>query len=341
MTRAPLAVSLGDPAGVGPELAVSTYVRRAERDTPPFVVVGDPDALRRAARRAGRDDLVVRETSSAHEALAVFDAALPVLPVPLARPETPGAPDPEAAPAIIGAIDAAVAAVRAGEADALVTLPIAKASLYAAGFAYPGHTEYVAHLTRDMPMPGVRGPVMMLAGAQLRVALATIHIPLMQVAAALSVARIVEVATVTAQALVRDFGIVRPRIAVAGLNPHAGEGGALGREEIEIVAPAVAAAREAGVDAFGPVSPDALFHEEARARYDAVVALYHDQGLIAAKTLDFWGTVNVTLGLPIVRTSPDHGTAYDVAGRGVARIDSFVAALQMARAMADARAAAR
>lgn len=346
MTRMPLAVSLGDPAGVGPELAVMTYARRDACDAPPFFVAGDPDCLARAAQRLGMGDVRVRAITAAHEALGVFETALPVLPVRLARPETPGAADPEAAPAIIGAIDAAVACVRDGGADALVTLPIAKASLYAAGFSYPGHTEYVAHLTRDLPMPqdgggDARGPVMMLAGPQLKVALATIHIPLMAVAGALSVARIVEVATVTAQAMRRDFGIVRPRIAVAGLNPHAGESGALGREEIEIVAPAIKALRTAGMEVAGPVSPDALFHEEARARYDAVVALYHDQGLIAAKTLDFWRTVNVTLGLPIVRTSPDHGVAYDVAGRGVARIDSFVAALQMARAMADARKAAR
>jgi len=336
MTEAPLAASMGDPAGVGPELAVRAFAARVALDLPRFFVTGDPDALARAAARIGVD-IPIRSVATAAQARAAGDS-LAVVPVALAQAERPGVSDPAAAPAIIGAIDAGVAAVVAGDAAALVTLPIEKAGLYAAGFAFPGHTEYVAHLTRDLPFAGARGPVMMLAGPRLKVALVTIHVPLMRVAALLTVETVAQAARVTAEALIRDFGVAAPRIAIAGLNPHAGEGGALGSEDADIVAPAVTLLRAEGLNVRGPISGDALFHEEARARSDAVVALYHDQGLIPAKTLDFWDTVNVTLGLPIVRTSPDHGVAYDIAGRGIARIESFAAALRCARAMADARA---
>jgi 4-hydroxythreonine-4-phosphate dehydrogenase len=333
---APLAATMGDPAGVGPELIVRAFAGRAALGLPNFFAIGDPDAFARASERAGIV-LDLHPVASAKE-IDPNACALQVLPSMLARPERPGQADPDAAPAIVGAIDLAVAAIGDGRASGLVTAPIEKASLYAAGFQFPGHTEYVAHLTRNLPFAGARGPVMLLAGPRLKVALATIHIPLMRVAAALSIDGIANVIRVSSQALVRDFGIAAPRIVVAGLNPHAGEGGAIGTEDRDLVAPAVEAVRAEGIDVRGPISGDALFHEEARRRADLVVALYHDQGLIPAKALDLWETVNVTIGLPVVRTSPDHGTAYDIAGAARARIESFCAALRMAAAMARSRA---
>jgi 4-hydroxythreonine-4-phosphate dehydrogenase len=252
--------------------------------------------------------------------------------------ETPGAPDPVNAGVTIAAIERGVAAVQSGAASGLVTLPIAKAVLHTADFGFPGHTEFIAHLTADDAWAHARGPVMMLAGAQLKVALATIHTPLARVPGELTHERIVSVGKVLGEALKRDFGVAAPRIALCGLNPHAGEDGAIGREEIEIINPAAAALRAEGWDVSDARSADTMFHEEARGRYDAVIALYHDQGLIPLKTLHFWDGVNVTLGLPIIRTSPDHGTAFDIAGKGVARADSFRAALDMAWAMASRRA---
>jgi 4-hydroxythreonine-4-phosphate dehydrogenase len=219
----------------------------------------------------------------------------------------------------------------------VVTAPIAKASLYAAGFKFPGHTEFLGELTAAERFDGARGPVMMLIAGDLRVALVTVHTPLAKVSASLNVEAIVNVGKVTADALRRDFGIQRPRLAVAGLNPHAGEGGAIGREEIDIVAPAVAALRDLGIEASGPYPSDTLFPEAMRATYDAAICLYHDQALIPVKMLDFWGGVNVTLGLPIVRTSPDHGVGFDIAGRGVARADSLIAAVRLAAEIAARR----
>jgi 4-hydroxythreonine-4-phosphate dehydrogenase len=221
-----------------------------------------------------------------------------------------------------------------------VTAPIAKAPLYAAGFRFPGHTEFLADLTAQAPYAGERGPVMMLTARDLRVALVTIHTPLAAVPGEVTVERVVRTALVTHQALRRDFGLAQPRLALAGLNPHAGEGGSIGREEIEVLAPALAALRAQGVDISDPKPSDSLFHEEARRRYDAVVCLYHDQALIPIKTLDFWGGVNITLGLPIVRTSPDHGTGFDIAGKGIARPDSLIAAIRAAAEIAQRRAAA-
>jgi 4-hydroxythreonine-4-phosphate dehydrogenase len=231
-----------------------------------------------------------------------------------------------------------VALARDGAASGVVTLPIAKATLYAAGFPHPGHTEFVAALTADMTHAGPRGPVMMLATAGLRVALATIHTPLAQAPALLTQDRVEHTARVVLDALARDFGVARPRLALAALNPHAGEGGALGREEIEVIDPVAARLRAEGHEVSNARPADTLFHPEARARYDAVIAMYHDQGLIPIKTLDFWGAVNVTLGLPIVRTSPDHGAGFDIAGRNTANPASFVAALHMASDIAMRRA---
>jgi len=330
----PLAVSMGDPAGIGLELAARVWAD--PQGAPDFFLVGDADALVRACTRLG---VAAPKLNIAKDAAAIArsEGGLTVLDVPLAIEETPGAPDPVNASAVITAIERGVGAVQTGAASALVTLPIAKSVLHDASFAFPGHTEFIAHLTAGDAWAQARGPVMMLAGPSLKVALATIHTPLAQVPAALSRARIADVVRVTAQALQRDFGVAAPRIALCGFNPHAGEHGRIGREEIEIINPAAALLRAEGWDVSDARSADALFHEEARAGYDAAIALYHDQGLIPLKTLHFWDGVNVTLGLPIIRTSPDHGTGFDIAGKARARADSFRAALKLAAEMAARR----
>ncbi|MEQ1618575.1 MAG: 4-hydroxythreonine-4-phosphate dehydrogenase PdxA [Terricaulis sp.] len=335
----PLAVSMGDPAGIGLELAARMW---AEPGAPAFFLVGDPSAFERASARLGlpRPRLEVIEAASALGDLGADTDALRVLKVPLARAETPGVPHTANTQAIIHAIERGVDAVRSGAASALVTLPIAKSVLQEAGFGFPGHTEFVAHLTEGDAHAGARGPVMLLAGPQLKVALATIHTPLALVPAQITSVRVAQVGRVVAEALRRDFGIGRPRLALCGLNPHAGENGHIGREELDIINPAAATLRGEGWNIGDARSADSLFHENARADYDAVIALYHDQGLIPIKTLHFWEAVNVTLGLPIVRTSPDHGVGFDIAGKGVARVDSFRAALHMAAAMAERRASA-
>ncbi len=332
----PLAVSMGDPAGIGLELAARVWAER--ESAPPFFFIGDPDALERASKRIGAPAPALRVIESAAEIGEGGSDALTVLHAPLAMEETPGAPDPANSNTVIAAIERGVAAVREGAASGLVTLPIAKEILQRTGFGFPGHTEFVAHLTEADAYAGERGPVMMLAGPSLKVALATIHTPLAQVPKALTRDRIVHVGRVIGEALRRDYGIAAPRIALCGLNPHAGENGHIGREEIEIIDPAAGTLRSEGWNVSDARSADALFHEEARKSYDAVIALYHDQGLIPIKTLHFWDGVNVTLGLPIVRTSPDHGTGFDIAGKGVARADSFRAALTMAWDMAQRRA---
>ncbi len=334
----PLAVSMGDPAGIGLELAARVWAER-DGDMPPFFFVGDADALERASARLGLAKPVLNVVESADK-IASDDERLSILSVPLAMEETPGAPDPVNADATIAAIEKSVAAVRAGAASALVTLPIAKSVLHTADFGFPGHTEFLDHLTQDMQWQQTRGPVMMLAGPSLKVALATIHTPLAQVSKQLTRERVAHVGRVVGEALRRDFGIDAPRVALCGLNPHAGEEGNIGREEIEVIDPAARTLRGEGWQVADARSADALFHEGARKAYDAVIALYHDQGLIPIKTLHFWDAVNVTLGLPIVRTSPDHGTGFDIAGKGLARADSFRAALKLAWEMAQRRASA-
>ncbi|MES2033116.1 MAG: 4-hydroxythreonine-4-phosphate dehydrogenase PdxA [Pseudomonadota bacterium] len=333
MTRAPLALSLGDPAGVGPEIVAKAW-RALCAEGPPFMVVGDVQAL----AAAPGPPTPVRAVTGPDEALRVFSGALPVLDLPLSAPVVAGQPSSANAPAVIRWIETAAGLALSGAVGGVVTAPIAKAPLYAAGFKFPGHTEFLAELTAAGRHDGAQGPVMMLTAADLRVALVTIHEALADVPRLLSVEKIVNAGLVTAQALKRDFGIEAPRLAVAGLNPHAGESGSIGREEIEIVEPAVRALRELGVNATGPSPADTLFHPEARARYDAVLCLYHDQALIPVKMLDFWGGVNVTLGLSIVRTSPDHGTGFDIAGRGLARPDSLIAAIRLAAEIAERRA---
>ncbi|MGE3302485.1 MAG: 4-hydroxythreonine-4-phosphate dehydrogenase PdxA [Hyphomonadaceae bacterium] len=335
---APLAVSMGDPAGIAPEITLKAWaaLRGGGRT---FFTIGDASLYARAASALSLA-APVRVIAAPEEAASIFAQALPVLHQPLAARETPGAADPRNAPAVIAAIETGVRLCREGRAAAIVTCPIAKAALYEAGFAHPGHTEFVAALTQDMAWSGPRGPVMMLAGEELKVALATVHVSLRDAIGRLSGAEIERVARVTADALARDFAIARPRLALAGLNPHAGEAGSLGREEIEIINPAAARLRAQGLDVSDARPPDTLFHAEARKTYDCVIAMYHDQGLIPLKTLHFWDGVNVTLGLPVVRASPDHGVAYDIAGTGRARADSLIAALAMAGAIAARRAAA-
>ena len=327
----PLALTMGEPAGIGGEIALLAWLRRKEANVPPFFVIDDPARLEHIAASLGWSARL-RRVDAPQQAEAVFADALPVLPLALRRPATPGRPDPAHAPAVIEAIATGAALAKAGRAGALVTNPIQKEALYAAGFRHPGHTEFLAELA------GGAAPVMMLACSELRVVLVTIHQPLREALAALRVERIVAVGRVAAAGLVRDFGIPRPRLAVAGLNPHAGEHGTLGREEIDIIAPAVAELRAAGVDASGPAPADTLFHPAARRRYDAALCMYHDQALIPLKTIDFADGVNVTLGLPFIRTSPDHGTALDIAGTGKADPTSLIAALKLAGDMAARRA---
>jgi 4-hydroxythreonine-4-phosphate dehydrogenase len=331
----PLALTLGDPAGVGPEIAVKAW--QALRDGgPSFLAVGDFQSLA-SASSAGAS--ILRRVTSPLDVRQVFGQALPVLDLPLKTPVVAGRPAPAAAASVVQWIETAVGLALRGDVAGVVTAPIAKAPLYAAGFKFPGHTEFLGDLTAAARYDGARGPIMMLTARDLRVTLVTVHAALARVPGLISMEAIVNAGLVTAQAMRRDFGVTAPRIAVAGLNPHAGEGGGLGREEIEIVEPAVRALRDLGVDATGPYPADSLFPEEMRTRYDAAVCLYHDQALIPVKMLDFWGGVNVTLGLPIVRTSPDHGTAFDIAGRGVARADSLVAAIRLADEIAQRRQA--
>ncbi len=331
----PLALTLGDPAGIGPEIVFKAW-SQLRASGPAFVVVGDFQAL---ASASGSGAHIVRRVTTPKQGAEVFNQALPVLDIPLRSPVVAGQPSSAAAPAIIRWIETGVGLALSGAVSGLVTAPIAKAPLYEAGFQFPGHTEFLGELTASANYQGARGPIMMLAVEGLRTTLVTVHEPLSKVGGLLSVDKIVNAGLVTAQALRSDFGIETPRLAVAGFNPHAGEDGSIGREDAEIIAPAVMALRELGIDARGPTPADSLFHEAARAKFDAVVCMYHDQALIPVKMLDFWGGVNLTLGLPIVRTSPDHGTAFDIAGRGLARPDSLIAAIRMAHDIAERRAA--
>jgi len=334
VTAAPLALTLGDPRGVGPEIVVKAW-SALKNAGQAFVVVGDAEVVATAFPRGA---VACEKVSSLTEGAALFRRALPVLDSAAGRPAVPGVPSHARADAVIRWIETAVSLALGGEASGVVTAPIAKASLYDAGFTFPGHTEFLADLTIDTPFDGERGPVMMLTAADLKAVLVTIHTPLAEVPNALTADRVVHTARVTADALRRDFGIAEPRLALAGLNPHAGEAGTIGREEIEVLGPAVERLRAEGVRITDPKPADTLFHTEARKAYDAVVCLYHDQALIPVKTLDFWGGVNVTLGLPIVRTSPDHGTGFDIAGQGIARPDSLIAAVRLAWDLAARRA---
>ena len=325
-----LALTQGDPAGIGPEITLKAWLRRDEIGLP-FCLLGDPDFMRRTAARLGL--AVPVEHATIADAGAVFRRALPVAPMGVAVAAEPGKPDPATAAAIIASIEEAVRLARAGEAAGLVTNPIAKHVLYQAGFSHPGHTEFLAALSVE-PGRTPPHPVMMLWCEALAVVPVTVHIPLAQVPASLTTELIVKTARIVDRDLRRRFGIARPRLALAGLNPHAGESGSLGREDAAVVAPAVAALVREGIAASGPYPADTMFHAAARTGYDVALAMYHDQALIPIKTIAFDEGVNVTLGLPFIRTSPDHGTAFDIAGRGVARPDSLLAALRLAARLA-------
>ncbi len=326
----PLALTMGEPAGIGCELTLKAWLGH-KRGMPPFFAIADVAPLRRLARRLG---LAVPVTAIDHpeEAPGLFAEALPVLPQPLAAPVTPGRLEPLNAPAVIDSIRRAVELTRAGRALAVVTNPVHKRHLYRAGFAHPGQTEFLGELAgANEP------PVMMLACRALKVVPVTCHVSLGQAIRSLSTELIVSRGRITASALRDGFGIAAPRLAVAGLNPHAGEGGTLGGEECRIIEPAVAALKALGIEVSGPAPADSLFHARARRAYDAVLCMYHDQALIPIKTVDFRGAVNTTLGLPFTRTSPDHGTALDIAGQGVADPASLLAALRLAGNIARRR----
>jgi len=323
----PIAIAMGDPAGIGPEVLAKAWARRADANLSPFFAVGDPRAI--AAVWQGPVSVI----SEPAEAAAQFDAALPIVSVQDGGEIVPGQPDMAGARCALDALELAVGLVRSGAAGALVTGPVSKAQLYSIGFTYPGQTEFVAErcgIARD-------NAVMLLAGPDLRVVPITTHVPLSAVAGLLSIDLIIAKAQVTARGLYRNFGIERPRLAFAGFNPHAGEGGALGREEIDLLAPAIERLAKEGIDAIGPLPADTMFHAAARANYDAALCCYHDQALVPLKTLYFDDGVNTTLGLPIVRTSPDHGTAFDIAGKDSAHPGAMIAAIRMAAECAATR----
>ena len=332
----PLALTFGEPAGIGPDITLAAWTRRKELALPPFYLPADRDFL--AARAATLGLAVPTASVSPDEAAAAFADALPVVDIGVTATAAPGAPDGTSAQAAITSIRRAVDDARSGRAAAVVTNPIAKSVLYRAGFTHPGHTEFLAELAADPGQPVPR-PVMMLWSPVLAVVPVTIHVALREAVAQLSTADIVETCMIAASDLRRWFGIARPRIALSGLNPHAGEEGSLGREDIEIVAPAVASRKASGIDARGPLPADTMFHEAARKTYDCAVCMYHDQALIPIKTLAFEDAVNVTLGLPFIRTSPDHGTAFDIAGTGRANPASLIAALRLAAKMVASPAA--
>lgn len=327
----PLALTMGEPAGIGGEITLAAW--RAVGARVPFVLIDDPQRVRALAARTG--DVPVAEVGSPEEAAEACAEALPVLDVGERVPLSLGVPDGARAGATLASIERAVALAMAGRVSGVVTNPIHKAVLQAQGFGHPGHTEFLAALA------GVPRTVMMLASSELRVVPVTIHIALSEVPAALSTALIVETGRIVHAALREDFAIAAPRIVAAGLNPHAGEDGRMGHEDQSVIAPAVATLQAEGIDIAGPYSADTMFHPRARARYDAALCMFHDQALIPIKTIAFDEGVNVTLGLPFVRTSPDHGTALDIAGRGLARADSLIAAMELAGTLGARRLARR
>ncbi len=326
----PLAISMGDPAGIGPEVIAKAWGARDAERLPPFFAVGDERAVRQIW--AGP----VERIGHPGEAVQVFARALPVLSVVDGGTIDPGRPDIDGARCALQALELAAGLARSDSAAGLVTGPVSKAELYRIGFTYPGQTEFVAErcgVSRE-------NAVMMLAGPTLRVVPITIHVPLSAVRDLLTIDLVLARARATARGLTRDFGIAAPRLAIAGVNPHAGEGGAIGREEIEVLTPAIEQLRAEGIDIVGPMAADTMFHPRARARYDAALCAYHDQALIPIKTLHFDDGVNITLGLPIVRTSPDHGTAFDIAGQDRAEPGAMIAAIRMAGEAAQRRATA-
>ncbi|WP_296019371.1 4-hydroxythreonine-4-phosphate dehydrogenase PdxA [uncultured Agrobacterium sp.] len=333
--KLPLALTQGDPAGIGPDIALVAWAKRAELDVPPFLFIGDPEVLTSRANILGMPVSVV--TCEAEEAFSAFSSALPVLAVPVGFDVQAGQPHVGAAHSTVKAIEIAVSLTMENKTAAVVTNPIAKSVLYEAGFGFPGHTEFLADLALKHTGQPAR-PVMMIAGPKLRVVPVTIHIPLKDVASALTQDLIIDTCRIVANDLKSKFGMDAPRLAVAGLNPHAGEDGAIGLEDRDIIHPATMRLRKDGIDAFGPLPADTMFHDAARKRYDVAICMYHDQGLIPAKALGFDDSVNVTLGLPFIRTSPDHGTAFGIAGQGIANPSSLIAALTMAAQIAERQA---
>jgi 4-hydroxythreonine-4-phosphate dehydrogenase len=324
----PLAISMGEPAGIGPDLILALYAARQEHGLPPFCVFGDASLLQSRARRLGMEIAV--ENAEPAAAAEVFERALPLVQAGDATQDRPGELNPLSGRTVIASIEQAVAAVLAGGCRGLVTAPINKAALYETGFEHPGHTEFLAALcAKDGVAPR---PVMMLAHGELRAVPLTIHVPLKDVPRLITREAIVETVRIVDRDLRERFAISRPKIAVAGLNPHAGERGSIGREDEEIIAPALKMLADE-IDVVGPLPADTLFYPPHWRQYDAIVAMYHDQALIPVKTVAFEDAVNVTLGLPIVRTSPDHGTALDLAGTGKASPKSFLAAIRLADAM--------
>ena len=331
----PLALTLGEPAGIGPDLTLAIWLKRRELAAPSFYLLGDPEFVKARAEALGLSVPVIETTAA--DSRAIFERALPVVPLGLRVTAQPGRPDETSAPAAIGAIRTAVDDVLAGRAAAVVTNPIAKSVLYEAGFPDPGHTEYQARLAEQATGKPVQ-PVMMLWSPELAVVPVTIHIPLRDVMGALTTDLIVATGRIVARDMAARFGIAHPRLAIAGLNPHAGEDGTIGREDVDIVVPAIERLKAEGIAARGPLSADTMFHAAARATYDVALCMYHDQALIPIKTLAFDHGVNVTLGLPFVRTAPDHGTAFDLAGTGRADPSSLLAALKLAARMTAAAA---
>jgi 4-hydroxythreonine-4-phosphate dehydrogenase len=330
-----LALTSGEPAGIGPDIALKAWLRRDELKLPAFYWLGDVASLERRAKALSLNIRLAEVR--AEDAVGTFAQALPVVPIGQAATARPGHPDDTSAGAAIASIRQAVADVMAGRAGAVVTNPIAKNVLYRAGFRHPGHTEYLAELAATNT--STPQPVMMLWSPALAVVPTTIHVSLREAVAQLSTNLIVTTARIVVAGLKSHFGIARPRLAVSGLNPHAGEDGSLGTEDRTIVAPAVDILRKEGLDIRGPLPADTMFHEAARQAYDCAICMYHDQALIPIKTLAFEDAVNVTLGLPFIRTSPDHGTAFDIAGTGKANPSSLIAALRLAARMVDAKPA--
>jgi 4-hydroxythreonine-4-phosphate dehydrogenase len=335
MTSKPLALTIGEPAGIGPDIAIAAWVRRQELALPPFYLIGDGAFLATRAKILGVK-LPLANAQPA-DAVALFADALPLVDGGHAITAQPGQPDDSSAPAAIASIRQAVADVVAGHASAVVTNPIAKSVLYRAGFSHPGHTEFLAELAAaGGPVPL---PVMMLWSSELAVVPVTIHLPLRDAITQLTSDLIARTARIVAADLKARFGIAKPRLAISGLNPHAGEDGSLGTEDQAIIAPAIATLRNEGIDVRGPLPADTMFHAAARKTYDCAICMYHDQALIPIKTIAFDDGVNVTLGLPFIRTSPDHGTAFDIAGTGKANPASLIAALRLAARMAQAKPA--
>lgn len=323
----PLLLTQGDPAGIGPELTLKSWLQRKEAALPPFAVVADPNYLEQVAKDYGWSVPILPVAPS--QVAGTFRKALPVIPLQSRVSAKPGQPDPAYAASVIESIETAVRLVRGGEASALVTNPIAKHVLYGAGFRHPGHTEFLAALASGTGSETYH-PVMMLWSEALAVVPVTVHIPLSSVPAILTTELIVLTGRIVAREMRERFGIANPRLALAGLNPHAGESGTMGLEDLNVIVPAIGTLRSEGIAVEGPLPADTMFHARARSRYDAALAMYHDQALIPIKTIAFDEAVNVTLGLPFVRTSPDHGTAFDIAGKGIARPDSLMAAIRLA-----------